>query len=593
MKGRFVAGFLSLAILLSGDARAAGHGPHGGGGGDSSGIYQDVPPGHWAYEAVQRAAEAGVLQGIDGRFHGEKTINRYQMALIVSRILEQVGRGGDANQNLTEHDLQNLEALTIEFADELALLNVKVSTLEDNFAELRYDVEALKTGGDYGGGGPAPFSRPSAGIHGLASLRLVLTGAGGAEDSVGTLGAAPAFFFFPLTRYIGNPGIDATGAPAFNAKTFFTIPQLSLSWTRDVDEGIGAHLQVDFDADIAENLNTTAAGAAGTTSDLPAGDGNVQINEAYIDVNDFFFGIGSRMGAFALPVSREHNGSHRSLDYTITPSAINWRLETFRPVGVEFRNEDDFILWDWRLAVFSGLDGPAGNINAMLSPSLTRATLLPPATALALATFGGLGNGVPFTDVPQGVQTQVFGPETNSFGFFARLGDQPYQGFGWDVNYLANGGNVSADPGEVGTASEFSAVMGSLTYYCKFFDLIFQAYQGTTTNTVAVGPVPNAAADAVASQGLMGLFNYRFNPDNSVTLRVESNTDDVESVGTVTVTAVTAAYNRIISDHSLFQLEVIAPTGAVEAVAGNTNGAVTNETDQDDIQVSGNYKLRF
>ena len=61
------------------------------------------------------------------------------MAVITAKILDQV-KGGGATMGAPE-DLKkmiaNLEALTIEFADELALLNVKVSTLEDTVAELK------------------------------------------------------------------------------------------------------------------------------------------------------------------------------------------------------------------------------------------------------------------------------------------------------------------------------------------------------------------------------------------------------------------------------------------------------------------------
>jgi len=544
----------------------------------SSGVYRDVPRGHWAYEAIRRASEAGVLQGIDGNFHGDKTITRYQMALITSKILEHVSGGGDSAQNLTEQDLQNLEALTIEFADELALLNVKVSTLEDSFAELRYDVEAIKTGGNFGGMPHAPWT-PESGMHGLVALRLVNTGANGPTGAVGAPVGTAAGTYLPLTRYAGDVGLNgATGV--YNSKLFFTIPQLSLSWTRDVDEGIGAHIQLDIDADIGDNISTaTPAGTVVTTANLPAGDLNFQINEAYIDINDFFYGIGARMGAFALPISREHNGSHRSLDYTITPSAINTRLESYRPIGVEFRNEDDFIRWDWRLGVLSGLDGPGGAVDSILIPPLIT-TPFP-------------GFAIPWTDTPQGVRSFGAGNEATGFGVFARVADQPNEGFGWDINYIANGGNISPDAGNAGTASEFTVIAGSVTYYWPYFDIIVQGFQGTSSNTTTQGPVPNPNADAVSSLGFFGLFNYRFNPDNSITLRVESNTDDVSSIGKVETTALTVGYNRIISDHSLFQFEYIAPTAKITAVAGNPLGAVSNDTDQDDTLIQANYKLRF
>ena len=56
--------------------------------------FSDVPRNHWAYGAVQRAADAGILQGADGKFHGTRIINRFQMAMVIQRILENVARKG-------------------------------------------------------------------------------------------------------------------------------------------------------------------------------------------------------------------------------------------------------------------------------------------------------------------------------------------------------------------------------------------------------------------------------------------------------------------------------------------------------------------
>src|SRR5688572_15277279 len=111
----------------------------------SGGPFADVPRGHWAYEAVQKAAEAGILQGWNNRFHGNKVVNRYQMAVVVARMLDRVGVLKANGKVITGQDIANLESLVIEFADELALLNVKVSTLEDTVAGLKRDVDLIKS----------------------------------------------------------------------------------------------------------------------------------------------------------------------------------------------------------------------------------------------------------------------------------------------------------------------------------------------------------------------------------------------------------------------------------------------------------------
>ena len=73
--------------------------------------FSDVPRTHWAYKAISRAVDAGVLEGYDGKFHGEKLINRYQMAVIVKRVLDNVGKaGGPSAAGMSSDDVKNLEA---------------------------------------------------------------------------------------------------------------------------------------------------------------------------------------------------------------------------------------------------------------------------------------------------------------------------------------------------------------------------------------------------------------------------------------------------------------------------------------------------
>lgn len=55
--------------------------------------YTDVPPGHWADDALAALASAGVLQGDpDGRFDGARPATRYEVAAAVARLLECIDR---------------------------------------------------------------------------------------------------------------------------------------------------------------------------------------------------------------------------------------------------------------------------------------------------------------------------------------------------------------------------------------------------------------------------------------------------------------------------------------------------------------------
>ena len=92
--------------------------------------FSDVPAGHWAYDAVNKLAAEGVVDGYpDGTYGGDKLMTRYEMAQIVAKAM---AKGA------------NVDKLAAEFADELDSLGVRVENLEkkaDNVkvtGEIRY-----------------------------------------------------------------------------------------------------------------------------------------------------------------------------------------------------------------------------------------------------------------------------------------------------------------------------------------------------------------------------------------------------------------------------------------------------------------------
>ncbi|MGE5584690.1 MAG: S-layer homology domain-containing protein [Bacillota bacterium] len=54
----------------------------------AAGPFADVPENHWAYEAVKQLAAYGLIEGFpDGTFKGAEPMTRYQMAMVVARLL--------------------------------------------------------------------------------------------------------------------------------------------------------------------------------------------------------------------------------------------------------------------------------------------------------------------------------------------------------------------------------------------------------------------------------------------------------------------------------------------------------------------------
>ena len=71
--------------------------------------FPDVPANHWAYEAVSRLAGNNIVQGYeDGKYHGERTMTRYEMAEIIYNALS---KGAKAEAKLVEEFRPELQAM--------------------------------------------------------------------------------------------------------------------------------------------------------------------------------------------------------------------------------------------------------------------------------------------------------------------------------------------------------------------------------------------------------------------------------------------------------------------------------------------------
>jgi len=112
--------------------------------------FSDVPAGHWAKEAVEALAARGIIVGFpDGTFRGNEPITRYQAALIIYRLLQQIEEELKAKgesptmEALSPEDLEALKNAIQELAAELAALGVRVSALEDS-AATKEDIARLE-----------------------------------------------------------------------------------------------------------------------------------------------------------------------------------------------------------------------------------------------------------------------------------------------------------------------------------------------------------------------------------------------------------------------------------------------------------------
>ncbi len=148
--------FFAIAALLLGIVSLA-----------SAQEFPDVPPDHWAYDAIQELVDAGVLQGYpDGMYGGKRAMTRYEFAEALAKgipaIGELVGRGepgppGPAGAAgpvgppgppgpgaPSAEEMKALQRLVDEFRDELAAQGVDVEALRRDVAALNERVTALE-----------------------------------------------------------------------------------------------------------------------------------------------------------------------------------------------------------------------------------------------------------------------------------------------------------------------------------------------------------------------------------------------------------------------------------------------------------------
>ena len=86
--------------------------------------FSDVPTTHWAYDAVNSLAKSGLVEGMgDGTFRGDRAMSRYEMAILVSKTIDQYKKA-DASQRAS------IDKLSAEFASELNSLGARIAKVE-------------------------------------------------------------------------------------------------------------------------------------------------------------------------------------------------------------------------------------------------------------------------------------------------------------------------------------------------------------------------------------------------------------------------------------------------------------------------------
>jgi len=98
--------------------------------------FVDVPAKHWAYDAVTKLAQAGILDGYgDGTYKGGNLATRYEMAQATAKAMARSDKANAANKAL-------IDKLAVEFAAELNNLGVRVAKLESRASTIQFTGDA-------------------------------------------------------------------------------------------------------------------------------------------------------------------------------------------------------------------------------------------------------------------------------------------------------------------------------------------------------------------------------------------------------------------------------------------------------------------
>jgi hypothetical protein len=98
--------------------------------------FSDVPANHWAYQYIQSLAADGVIDGYpDGKFKGDRPLTRYEMAVVVARVIAKL-QENQGPKGPSKEDLDKLQKLIDALKDELDSLGVRVTNLEDSLDAL-------------------------------------------------------------------------------------------------------------------------------------------------------------------------------------------------------------------------------------------------------------------------------------------------------------------------------------------------------------------------------------------------------------------------------------------------------------------------
>jgi hypothetical protein len=272
-----------------------------------------VPPEHWAYDAVLRLKDAGILVGYpDGRFRGARNATRYEMAVAINAAYQNLKALADAHEQRIaklesmaggntddlrkaiealqndvammkrwRSEIDDLQRMSKEFEKNIAGLGVDVAAMRKDLTDIQERVGILEK------------RKPAVDIHGDVNF-LALGGASQSGDFGVTVDGRPTGF--GKGSYFGTPvGMD---------RDLSVFHEMAMSFTGTNEEG------PKWGATLVHGNMLNAPGFFNQSEVVPGiyfaeGDSDTWIQDAWINFDTSLAGLGfnATVGRFGVMVS--------------------------------------------------------------------------------------------------------------------------------------------------------------------------------------------------------------------------------------------------------------------------------------------------
>ncbi|MBT9588751.1 S-layer homology domain-containing protein [bacterium] len=184
-------------------------------------LFPDVKDDHWAKDAVAKLAAQGLLEGYpDGTFKGDRAATRWEVAMIVARLLAKMEQAHATFA--TKAELDEVRKLANALKDELDALGVRVTNLEENVSRIDKRVSELERITFYGY------------VDTRGSMSTFVN-TGNNDNFNGNV--APVAGSVPATNY--NAAVGSTLGAGFNPATNGVLPVADYRNGRPLLNGVG------------------------------------------------------------------------------------------------------------------------------------------------------------------------------------------------------------------------------------------------------------------------------------------------------------------------------------------------------------------